>query len=249
ATGRLRKKIIRKNYRVISGIFACLRARGDMAHVDKWQTALNELQYGIRYYLTRRLGGKLIYAEMRLPNGRDGKIYTGLSWVNLSPIAAGWKGANPKILSNTVAAYWKRAVFQWEGFNILGCQWNPPSTIAHVPVKKKYGWIWINKPVSRPARINHSLIGKQWAWAFLYAVQQKQWGRACHMLQFLKQAYQAPILGATFPKTYPWPVFAESFWFQPNGKIILSDPGNGEQCSWYCWAITTARKILAASPL
>ena len=222
------------------------RARGDMAHVYKWQTALHELQHGIRYYLTRRLGGKLIYAEMRLPNGRDGKIYTGLSWVNLSPIAAGWKGANPKILSNTVAAYWKRAVFQWDGFNILGCQWNPPSKVEHIPVKKKYGWIWINKPVSRPARINHSLIGKQWAWAFLYAVQQKQWSRACHMLEFLKQAYKAPVLSVPFSKKkYGWPVFAECFWFQPDGKVAFSDPGNGEQCSWYCWAITTARKILA----
>ena len=220
-------------------------ARGDLKHVDRWQTALHELQHGIRYYLTRRLGGKLIYAEMRLPDGRDGKIYTGLSWVNLSPIAAGWKGVNPKILGNTVAAYWKRAAFKWHGFNILACQWNPPSKIEHVPVRKKFGWIWVNRHVSRPARISRSLIGKQWAWAFLYAVQQHQWGRACHMLEFLKQAYKSPIIGAPFPKNYAWPVFAECFWFQPDGKIVFSDPGNGEQCSWYCWAITTARRLLA----
>ena len=207
------------------------KARGDMAHVDKWQTALNELEYGIRHYLTRRLGGKLIYAEMRLPNGYGGKIYTGLSWVNLSPIAAGWKRVNPKILNATVAAYRKRATFQWDGFHILGCEWNPPG-VRHIYTVKKSGWVITRKPIRR-ARINYQLIGKQWAWEFLYSVQQKQWSRACHLLEFLRKAYK-------------WPVFAESFWFQPKGKVAFSDPGNAEQCSWYCWAITTARKILTA---
>ena len=220
------------------------KARGDMAHVDKWQTALNELQYGIRHYLTRRLDGKLIYAEMRLPNGYGGKIYTGLSWVNLSPIAAGWKGVNPEILRATVAAYRKRATFQWNGFHILGCEWNPPG-IRHIYTVKKSGWVITRMPIRR-ARINHSLIGKEWAWEFLYSVQQKRWARARHLLEFLRKAYQEQVLAKPFPKTYKEPVFAECFWFQPKGKVAFSDPGNGEQCSWYCWAITTARKILTA---
>ena len=219
------------------------KARGDLGHVQKWQTALNELQYGIQRYLTRRLGGKLIYAEMRLPNGYGGKIYTGLSWVNLSPVAARWKGANPTILSNTVAAYWKRSTFSWDGFHILGCQWNPPG-IRHIYTVTKSGWAILRKAIHH-ARINRSLIGKQWAWAFLYAVQQHQWGRACHMLNFLREAYQSPVLLRPFSKAYKWPVFAECFWFQPDGKVALSDPGNDEQASWYCWAISAARKILA----
>ncbi len=202
------------------------KARGDMADAYKWQTALNELEHGIRYYLTRRLDGKLIYAERRLPNGYDGKIYTGLSWVNLSPIAAGWKGVNPKILNATVAAYWKRAAFQWDGFHLLGGEWNPPSTIAHVLVKKKYGWLWICKRISRPARINENFAGKQWAWEFLYSIQQSQWARAGNLLEFLQKANKTPLFSQTF--------------------IGLSDPGNGEQAAWYCWAITTAHKLLTA---
>ena len=207
------------------------RARGDMAHVDKWQTALTELEHGIRYYLTRRLGGKLIYAEMRLPNGYDGKIYTGLSWVNLSPIAAGWKGANPKILNDTVAAYWKRAAYQWDGFDLLGSEWNPPSRVVHILVKKKYGWVWLRKQIRRPARTVYPFAGKQWAWEFLYAVQRKQWARACDLLEFLRKANHAPL-------------FSQTFDCGSHGKVGLSDPGNGEQCAWYCWAITTARKVL-----
>ena len=220
------------------------KARGDVWHVQKWQNALNELQYGIRNYLTRRLHGKLIYAEMRLPDGYGGKIYQGLSWVNLSPIAARWGGVNPNILRQTVAGYRKCATFLWDGYRILGCEWNPPG-IRHIYTINKSGWTIVRKPISH-ARISHALIGKQWAWAFLYAIQQKQWGRACHMLQFLKQAYKTPVLLATFPKANPWPVFAECFWFRPDGKVAISDPGNGEQCSWYCWAIIAARKILMA---
>ncbi len=220
------------------------KARGDIAHVHKWRTALHELEYGIQHYLTRRLGGKTIYAEMRLPNGYGGKIYSGLSWVNLSPVAARWKGANPIILSNTVAAYWKRAVFSWDGFQILGCQWNPPG-IRHIYTVTKSGWV-IQRQAIDHARISRSLIGKQWAWAFLYSVQQHQWGRACDMLNFLRKAYQAPVLLKPFSKDYKWPVFAECFWFQPDGKVALSDPGNDEQASWYCWAITRARRILTA---
>ncbi len=235
------------------------RARGDWAHVVRWQRALKKLQHGIRYYLTRRLGGKTIYAEMRIPNSRGGKIYTGLSWVNLSPIAAGWKGVNPKILKATVAAYWKRAMFTWDGFHILGFQWNPPSRIAHIPVRKKYGWVWISKRIRRPTRIGRSLSGKEWAWAFVYSVQQQQWGRACHMLEFLRKANAAALVLQSLHRMHvnvrkflrkgglsKLPILAESFWFRPDGKIYLSDPGNGEQCSWYCWAIATARNILAA---
>lgn len=186
------------------------KRRGDWEHYWRWQRALSMVERGIREFLTRQINGKTIYAEMRLPDGGKGTIYEGLSWVNLSPIAAGWKGADRAILDNTIAIYRKYATFQWENFNLLGAEWDPPNKIAR------------------------SVIGKQWAWEFLYSVEKGEWDRACELLDFLERANTNPI-------------FAECFWLSPEGKMMLNDPGNGEQTSWYCWAIAKARRILGIS--
>jgi heme/copper-type cytochrome/quinol oxidase subunit 2 len=94
----------------------------------------------------------------------------------------------------------------------LGAEWNPPDRIAR------------------------AVIGKQWAWEFLYSVERGEWNRACELLNFLEKANNNPL-------------FAECFWLSPDGKINLSDPGNGEQTSWYVWAISRARKILEGKKL
>ncbi|MGB9877056.1 MAG: hypothetical protein ACPLPS_04735 [bacterium] len=188
------------------------RRRSDWEHFYRWREALSRLEKGIGEFLTSEVNGKRIYSEMRIPDGAGGKIYEGLSWVNLSPIAAGWKGADEDILRATIEEYRKRALFNWEGFNLLGAEWNPPDRRAK------------------------AVIGKQWAWEFLYSVERGEWDRACELLNFLEKANQTPL-------------FAECFWISPDGKINLSDPGNGEQASWYVWAICRARKILEGKKL
>ena len=188
------------------------KRRGDWQHYYKWKEALNRLERGIREFLTMEIDGRRIYAEMRLPDGGAGKIYDGLSWVNFSPIAAGWKGADEEILRATIEEYRRRALFDWEGFKLLGAEWNPPDRIAR------------------------AVIGKQWAWEFLYSVEREEWDRACELLNFLEKANNNPI-------------FAECFWLSPDGKMNLNDPGNGEQTSWYVWAISRARKILEGRKL
>ena len=184
------------------------KRREDWEHFYKWQRALNELESGIQQNLTMQLGGKTIYAEMRLPDGGKGVIYDGISWVNLSPVAAGWRGANPDILDNTIHAYRQVAMFPWRGLNLLAAEWNPPNKIARM------------------------VIGKQWAWEFMFSIEHKEWDRTCSLLDFLEQANSDPI-------------FAESFTVSPDGKISMSDPGNGEQTSWYAWSIVRSRHILA----
>lgn len=188
------------------------KKRGDWEHYYKWQATLSQLERGINEFLTIQMDGEKIYAEMRLPDGASGKIYEGLSWVNLSPIAAGWKGADEEVLRATVSAYRKRALFDWQGFKLLGAEWNPPDRVAR------------------------AVIGKQWAWEFLYCVGRGEWARACELLDFLEKANSAPL-------------FAECFSLSPEGEIHLSDPGNGEQSAWYVWAISRARKILEGKEL
>jgi hypothetical protein len=188
------------------------KRRGDWEHYYKWREALSRLERGIREFLTMEIDGKRIYPEMRLPDGGAGKIYDGLSWVNLSPIAAGWRGADEEILRATIEEYRKRAFFDWEGFKLLGAEWNPPDKIAR------------------------AVIGKHWAWEFLYSIERGEWDRACELLNFLEKANNNPL-------------FAECFWLSPEGKMNLNDPGNGEQTSWYVWAISRARKILEGQRL
>lgn len=187
------------------------RRRGDWEHYYRWQRALAQLERGIKEFLTLQMEGKTIYGEMRLPDSAKGKLYDGLSWVNLSPIAAGWKGVDEEILRATVEVYRKKAYFLWRGFNLLGAEWNPPDRIAR------------------------AVIGKQWAWEFLYCVERGEWDRACELLNFLEKANRTTL-------------FAECFglWGE---EAQLSDPGNGEQSAWYVWAISRARKILEGKKL
>ncbi|MBC7328097.1 hypothetical protein H5T87_08285 [bacterium] len=188
------------------------RRRGDWEHYYRWKDALARLEKGIREFLTKQLDGNTIYAEMRLPDGGAGKLNEGLSWVNLSPIASGWKGVDEEILKATISAYRKRALFEWQGFKLLGAEWDPPDRIAR------------------------AVIGKQWAWEFLYCVERGDWERACELLNFLEKANTSYL-------------FAECFWVSEDGKMHLNDPGNGEQASWYLWAICRARKILEGKEL
>lgn len=183
------------------------KRRGDWEHYYKWQRSLSLLERGIKEFLTMQVDGDTIYAEMRLPDGGKGKLYEGLSWVNLSPIAAGWKGADEAILRTTISAYRKRALFDWQGFRLLGAEWNPPDIVAR------------------------AVIGKQWAWEFLYCVERGEWDRACELLNFLEKANRVPL-------------FAECFWLSGDGEMHLNDPGNGEQTAWYAWAICRAKNIL-----
>jgi len=183
------------------------RKRGDWEHYFRWQTVLAQLERGIREFLTLQIEGKTIYGEMRLPDSAKGKLYDGLSWVNLSPIAAGWKGAEEEILRATVEVYREKAYFPWQGFNLLAAEWDPPDRIAR------------------------AVIGKQWAWEFLYCVERGEWDRACELLEFLEKANMTAL-------------FAECFWISEEGEMRLNDPGNGEQTAWYAWAISRARKIL-----
>lgn len=184
------------------------KRREDNTRVAFYQSVLNMLEKTVHDRMLTSLDGTVVYAEMLLPDGKAGIQYPGLSWVNLSPIAAEWDGVIPEVFSNTVQAYRKRALFSWQDIPILGCEWDPPGQVAP------------------------SWIGKQWAWELLYSCQEEDWNRMCDMLDFLERANSHRL-------------FAENFTInRTTGEIHLSDPANGEQATWYCWAMTKVRNIL-----
>lgn len=137
--------------------------RGDTENAVKWRNAYTQIEKAVLSKLTMEIDGKTVYAEMRLPNGGDGVLFGGLSWVNLSPIQAQWAGADPEILKNTVHAYRNRARIDWHGRVVTGVQWTPDNECGDPQV-----------------------IGKGVGWDIVYALQEKDYGVIINWLDFIK---------------------------------------------------------------
>lgn len=181
--------------------------RGDDAHAARWRGRLRSLEAAIADRMTRELDGQRVYLEMRLPDGGSGTPFEGLGWVNLSPIAAQWEGVNRQVLRNTIAAYRKRALFEWEGQVALALDW------------------WPDRPLDR------FVIGKGIGWEMVYSLQESEPERICQWLDLI-EAVNAP------------PLYMEAAAVGADGKWNVGDPGNGEQCAWWCWAVSRLRQAV-----
>lgn len=80
----------------------------DNAFADWAARRLELLQAGVARRLTRTVDGKTVYLEMLLPDGDWGVPFSGMGWVNLSPLAAGWSGLDPQWLDQTVELLHRR---------------------------------------------------------------------------------------------------------------------------------------------
>ena len=137
--------------------------RGDAVNAKRWRDAYNGIEKAIREKLTMDVDGKLVYAEMRLPNGGDGTLFDGLSWVNLSPVQAQWDGADPQILRDTIYTLRRKAAINWHGRVVTGVQWTPPNTGGDPQV-----------------------IGKGVGWDIAYAAQEKDYATIINWLDFIE---------------------------------------------------------------
>lgn len=80
------------------------RRRGDSTAAERWAAGLAELAEGIRTGLTRESGGLTVYREMLVPTASGVTKEDRMSWVCLSPPAAGWSGMDPTVMANTERA-------------------------------------------------------------------------------------------------------------------------------------------------
>jgi hypothetical protein len=181
--------------------------RGDAEHAARWEGRLRSLEAAIADRMTRQLDGQKVYLEMRLPNSAGGVPFEGLGWVNLGPVAAQWEDVDRGILRNTVAAYRKRAMFQWEGNTALATDW------------------WPDRPLEK------TVIGKGIGWEIAYSLQENEPERICQWLDLIEAINKTPL-------------YMESAGLGGDGKWYVGDPGNGEQCSWWCWGMAKARKAV-----
>jgi len=188
--------------------------RGDSVHAARWRAVYTQVERMVEERLTWEYEGHSLYAEMRLPDGGAGRIFPGLSWVNLAPVAAQWEGVNRQRLRDTINFLREKAAFQWRGHRLMGCEWTSNGTVAQ------------------------AVIGKQVGWEIVYSLQEGELSRVCELLDFVKEANTAPLYAEAF-----WPTAADE-------QMGQSDPGNGEQCSWWCWAMAKVRRAagLTARP-
>lgn len=183
------------------------RRRGDGDHALSWQDRRICIERAVRERLTMEVDGRLVYAEMRLPDGGEGRLFEGLSWVNLSPVQAQWEGADPAILRATIETYRSKAALRWKDLTVTGTEWLP------------------GKPVTQ------QVIGKGVGWDLAYSAQTGDWATASNWLAFVERANSAQV-------------YAEAFNFGADGAVVMQDPGNGEQVSWWCWGMARLRKAV-----
>lgn len=207
--------------------------RGDTKHEVKWREKMNLLKQGIEENLVVERDGTKTYAEMFIPNGNGGDAYMGMGWVCFSPIAAGWQGADESVLRNTMA-YMEKHYLQTAN----GIKWMPTDIYPD--------GVFVNE-----------VIGKGIGWELDYARSEGNYDRVYEILQLIK----ASSVGK--------PIYMEFAWLEGNGytrnskitKNIVDnemqnsvwtsrDAGNGEQNTWFCWAMARLRKSLgmAAEP-
>lgn len=185
------------------------KKRGDTEAVDFWQGRIQLLREGIDQYLTREIDGKKMYLEMRVPDGGMGRPFTGMGWVNLSPVAAGWEALAPEVLDNSIEYMRKKL---WK---------DAPFTDG-----KQYMAAGFDEEDQIDPRVFCKAIG----WDIAYSAEREQYDDILRWLEYLSAVNNTEILAERFAER-------EDGWYHP-------DPGNGEQCYWWCWGIAILREKL-----
>ena len=200
--------------------------------IADWTQKRQILSEGINKHLVVQRDGLPTYAEMMLPNGNGGDTYHGMGWVTLSPIAAGWC-TDTAIVRNTVA-YMNRHFLQTTN----GIRWMPTD-------------------IYPDGSFINEVIGKGIGWELDFARTENDFKRVLEILELIK----ASNAGKDIYMEFAW---LEGDGYKHNDRITKEDAlkmkdmkwtsrdaGNGEQSSWWCWAMARLRKAvgLPARPI
>ena len=88
---------------------------------------------------------------------------------------------------------------------------------------------WPDRPLEK------TVIGKGVGWEMAYSLREKEPERICQLLDAVEAINETPL-------------YMESAGLGADGKWHAGDPGNGEQCSWWCWGMARARKAAGLPP-
>lgn len=126
----------------------------------------------------------------------------------------------------------------WVNLSPVAAQWEGVDreilrhTIA--AYRQRAGFEWDGKKAlalewSPNQAVPRVVIGKGVGWELAYSVQEGEAGRICEWLDFLAAVNSKPL-------------YMESAWQNAEGVWNLNDPGNGEQCAWWCWGMARVRQ-------
>ena len=134
----------------------------DKKRAERWNSRLQALQNNIANSMTRNFDGKRIYVEMLLPTGRTPAVFPGISWLNLSPVAASWRGVDEILLSQTIDVWHKESEIRWHDLSVTASDW-------------------------LPVQSGKDIYTKVLGWDLVYCVKHEEWTRALDILSFLEQ--------------------------------------------------------------
>jgi hypothetical protein len=211
---------------------AIAQRRGATKFSDDWNKKLSILSQGIQKNLTTTRDNKTTYLEMRLPDSDGGVPFTGMGWVTLSPIAAGWEGLDHQVMRNTVEA------------------------MQRTMLKTTNGVTWMPTDSYPDGSVSNEIIGKGMAWEIDFARTEKDDNRIKQILGLIQ------IVNASKPiymeggwldgngRTQSIKITDKDLAEMKDAVWKSKDAGNGEQCAWWCWAMARLRKDagLSAEP-
>ncbi len=147
--------------------------RGDGESAAFWRGRLRLLTEGIDRYMTREIDGKKVYLEMRIPDGGWGRPFTGMSWINFSPVAAGWQGLPPEVLDHTIE-YIRRKIWR-----------EAPYT---------NGRYYMATEFNEDGGVNPNILGKVIGWDLAYSARKEDYAHILSWIEFLEEVNRCDLL-------------------------------------------------------
>jgi hypothetical protein len=203
------------------------KRRGATQLSDDWNKKLAILSEGIQKNLTTLRNNKSTYLEMRLPDSNGGIPFTGMGWVTLSPIAAGWEGLDHQIMKNTVTAMQQTMLKTTNGITWMPTDGNPDTSVSN------------------------EIIGKGMAWEMDFARTENDYNRIQQILTLIQ------IVNADKPlymeggwldgRKQSESITDKDLAEMKTAVWKSKDAGNGEQCAWWCWSMARLRKEVGLS--
>ena len=126
----------------------------------------------------------------------------------------------------------------WMNFAPIMAQWEPlerqvlrntVETLRKKLLLKYDGYKYLDMEYDQHGKVSNYIIGKGVGWEIDYARQEKEYHRIIEWLDFLNGIHHGEL-------------YMESMHLGDDGKWIIGDGGNGEQCSWWCWSMARLRK-------
>ncbi len=118
---------------------------------------------------------------------------------------------------------------QWEPLERVILQ-NTVEALRHKLLLSFKGYKYLAMEYDPDGKVNHEwVIGKGVGWEIDYSRQEKEYSRIKEWFNFLRAFHSGDL-------------YTESMYIDTNGEWITGDGGNGEQSSWWCWAMARLRK-------